>query len=139
MLSSMSWRCVWASLKGKNGLAQSLAPNRLPHPVGRRQIDFRAKQIAKAAFKTAHRHQRDSLRRVKICQKIDIGMRRGLTSGNGSKKPQVDNTCRLQLGSMLAQNTEDAILIHKKTVTHSPRPGNKLSPPCGIAALPEVT
>ena len=72
MLSKISRRCNFGSLKGKDGLANRFFVYRLFHRIRRREIDLYTEQIGEAVFEMRHADERETFRAVEIGHKIDV-------------------------------------------------------------------
>ena len=90
MLSWMSRRWDWASLKGKDGLAKGTGSDWLPHPVGGGEIDFAAEEVGEAALESSYGDEGDAPGAIEVGEQIDIGVRVCFAARNRSEETQMD-------------------------------------------------
>ena len=112
MLSSMSRRWDWVSLKGKDSLAESTVADGFAHPVGGREIDSCAQEIGEAALESSYGDEGDTPRAVEVGEQIDIGVSCCFATRDRSEETQMDKPGGPQLRGVLAQGRQDAFSIH---------------------------
>jgi len=113
MLSMMSRRWDWVSLKGKDGLTKGAGADWLSHPIGGREIDFGSEEIGEAALDASNRDQSDAPGEVEVCEQIDVGVSGCFAARDRSEETQMDETGGLQLRGVGAQDRQDAFSIHE--------------------------
>jgi len=81
------------------------------------EMNRKTEYIRDAILQTVQAEQSLRLGLVAVEQKINIGRRSVVTTGDGTEQVQVQNASGLQVRLMLAKDPEDALLVHSLMVT----------------------
>jgi len=80
-------------------------------------MNRKTKYIRDAILQTVQAEQSPRLGVVEVEQKINIGRRSIVTAGDGTEEVQMHNASGLEFRLVLAEDAEDALLVHSLMVT----------------------